>query len=201
MVYEQKNYNSLMGLNGLSETLLKNHLALYEGYVINTNKLLEALNNLLKENITGIEFSELRRRFGWEFNGMRLHEYYFDNLTKETKELDKQSNLFKKLTEDFESYEAWEKEFKTIGLMRGIGWVILCLDVKSNRLINIWVNEHDGGVLAGVIPLIVMDVFEHAYMLDYGIKKTDYIDSFFKLIDWEIINNRFCKEVSKNGKK
>jgi Fe-Mn family superoxide dismutase len=196
MAYEQKNYENLIGISGLSESLLKNHFTLYQGYVNNTNKLLETLKNLMKDGKMGTpEFSELKRRFGWEFNGMRLHEFYFENISKEAKLMDRNSAFSKKLIEDFESYENWEKEFKGIGGMRGIGWVMLCLDMRENKLINIWVNEHDVGHLSGTLPLLVMDVFEHAYMVDYGLKKADYIESFFKLIDWEEVNKRFMMSV------
>jgi superoxide dismutase, Fe-Mn family len=124
MVYEQKNYEHLIGANGLSETLLKNHFTLYKGYVDNTNKIIETLNNLMREEKTGIELSELKRRFGWEFNGMRLHELYFENLSKKPKDKEKHREMIKKINQDFGSLENWEKEFKGIGAMRGIGWVI-----------------------------------------------------------------------------
>lgn len=194
MVYNIKNYEYLMGANGLSETLLKNHFTLYQGYVNNTNKIIEILNNLMIEGKTGPELSELKRRFGWEFNGMRLHEYYFENISKHLRDREKHENIFKKINDDFGSYDNWEREFKGIGTMRGIGWVILCLDWKENKLINVWINEHDTGHLSGTIPLLVMDVFEHAYMVDYELKKADYIESFFKLIDWEVVNKRFMME-------
>ncbi len=192
MEYKTKDFSNLLGINGLSDNLLKLHFALYNGYVTNINKLLNILQNMTKEGkIATPEFAELKRRFGWEFNGMRLHEYYFENLTKKGKKLDQNTKIFKKIEEDFENYENWEKDFKGTGTIRGIGWVILYLDQESKRLCNVWINEHDGGHLAGGIPLLVMDVFEHAFMLDYGTNKTDYIKIFFENIDWEIVNKRF----------
>lgn len=185
MAYEAKNFESLLGTKGLSDQLLKNHFTLYQGYVINTNKVAEALGAMAKEGKTATpEYAELKRRFGWEWNGMRLHEYYFGNLIKDGKALDKNSNLFRKIVEDFGSYENWEKDFKATGAMRGIGWVILYYD--GTRLFNTWINEHDVGHLSGASPLLVMDVFEHAYMIDYGLKKADYIEAFFRAIDWTI---------------
>ncbi len=185
MVFEAKNFESLLGTKGLSDQLLKNHFTLYQGYVTNTNKVADALGAMAKEGKTASpEYAELKRRFGWEWNGMRLHEYYFGNLIKDGKALDKNSNLFRKIVEDFGSYENWEKDFKATGAMRGIGWVILYYD--GSRLFNTWINEHDVGHLSGATPLLVMDVFEHAYMIDYGLKKADYIEAFFRAIDWTI---------------
>ena len=194
MAYEAKNFDNLLGTPGFSDKLLQNHFKLYQGYVANTNKLAEILSNLLKEGKTGTpEYAELKRRFGWEFNGMRLHEYYFGNMVKNAKESDKNSKFFKKVAEDFGSYEEWEKDFKAVGALRGIGWVILCYDSAAKRLFNVWVNEHDAGHLAGAAPLLVMDVFEHAFVLDYGINRGEYISSFFKAVDWKIVANRFSQ--------
>jgi Fe-Mn family superoxide dismutase len=191
-MYKPANYEHLIGLKGFSEQLLRNHFQLYQGYVSNTNKLMETLRSLEREGKIGSpEYAEVKRRFGWEFNGMRLHEYYFENMTKESMELDKNSKLYLKIVEDYGSYENWEKEFKSIGAMRGIGWVILYYDAKANRLLNVWINEHDVGHLAGAKPILVMDVFEHAYMLDYGLKKVDYIEAFFKAINWREVERRF----------
>lgn len=191
MVYEIKNFDGLIGIKGLSEQLLKNHFTLYQGYVANTNKLAESLRLMIKESKTAAEFAELKRRFGWEFNGMRLHEHYFENIAKDSKETGKNSDLFKKLIGDFGSYENWEKDFKATASMRGIGWVILYYDPTAKRFFNTWINEHDLGHLSGCIPILVMDVFEHAYMLDYGLKKADYIEAFFKAINWKIVVDRF----------
>lgn len=187
MAYEAKNFESLLGTKGLSDQLLKNHFTLYQGYVTNTNKVADALAAMAKDGKTATpEYAELKRRFGWEFNGMRLHEYYFENIVKEGKSIDKNSNLYKKIVSEFGSYENWEKDFKATGAMRGIGWVILYYDALEGRLFNTWINEHDVGHLCGVLPLIVMDVFEHAYMIEYGLKKADYIEAFFKAIDWTV---------------
>src|SRR3989344_8188815 len=191
-MYQFKNYDNLIGIGGLSEGLLKNHFTLYQGYVNNFNKLDEILMAMEKEGKFGMpEFAELNRRLGWEFNGMRLHEYYFNNLTKEFKEIDKSSELYKKIEKEWGSYEMWEKDFKSMAGMRGIGWVILYYDKEADRLFNVWINEHDAGHFAGCQPLLIMDVFEHAYMTDYGIKRADYIEAFMKIIDWEEAARRF----------
>jgi superoxide dismutase, Fe-Mn family len=198
MPYTEKDYSKLIGMEGFSETLLKNHFTLYQGYVKNTNKVVETLEQLLKEGKTGgPEYAEIKRRLGWEFNGMRLHEYYFGNLGGKGAPLDKYGPLGKQMQCDFGSYEEWEKDFRATGSMRGIGWVVLYQDDASGRLLNFWINEHDTAHPAGCRPILVMDVFEHAFMTDYGLKKADYIASFFKNIDWAAAGSRLAakKEV------
>jgi len=198
MPYEARNFDHLLGTKGFSDQLLKNHFTLYQGYVTNTNKLADALGTLLKDGKTGTpEYAEIKRRFGWEFNGMRLHEYYFGNMKKDGLELDKDSKLVKKLVEDFGSYENWEKDFKGTGTMRGIGWAVLYYDPMGNRLFNVWINEHDVGHFSGAVPLLIMDVFEHAFMIDYGLKRADYIEAFFKAIDWSLVVKRFNEAAVK----
>lgn len=214
--YQSKNFDHLLGTPGFSEQLLKNHFTLYQGYVANTNKLADAIQEMTGSGKIGTpEYAELKRRFGWEFNGMRLHELYFGNmrpvrsqtpqasadaaLSHRTSngvknggaELDENSELFQKVLNDFGSYENWEKDFKGTGAMRGIGWTILYYDPEGDRMFNVWINEHDVGHLTGCRIVLVLDVFEHAYMLDYGIKRADYIDAFFKAIDWSIVMLRF----------
>ncbi len=190
MAYAAVDYSSLLGMPGFSDGLLKNHFTLYRGYVANTNKLLERISAAAPaEGAPSPEFSELKRRLGWEFNGMRLHELYFENLGGGGSP-EKAAGLGKAIAADFGSLEAWQKEFKAIGMMRGIGWVVLYKDPRSGRLINFWVNEHDVSHPAGCTPVVVMDVFEHAYMPDYGLKRADYIEAFFKNLNWEAANSR-----------
>lgn len=190
MAYTAKDYTNLIGMEGFSATLLKNHFTLYQGYVTNTNKLLDSLAAMLKGGKVGTpEYSEIKRRVGFEFNGMRLHEYYFDNLGGKG-ELNKSGKLSRKLAENFGSYEDWERDFKGTGTMRGIGWTILYQDNVTGKLLNQWINEHETGHPAGCMPILVMDVFEHAFITDYGLKRADYIEAFFNNINWEIVEGR-----------
>jgi Fe-Mn family superoxide dismutase len=190
MAYVAKDYSKLIGMKGFSEALLKNHFTLYQGYVTNTNKVLEAIEKHSKDKLFSTpEFAELKRRLGWEFNGMRLHEFYFENLGGDGK-LDQNSKLYKKIVEDFGSYENWVQEFKATGAMRGIGWVALYQDPVNNKLINFWINEHDVSHPAGANLILIMDVFEHAFMLDYGLKRADYIEAFFNNINWSEAEKR-----------
>jgi superoxide dismutase, Fe-Mn family len=197
MKYETMNFDRLLGTEGFSNQLLTNHFTLYNGYVTNTNKLMEEFAELEKQGKTGTpQFAEMKRRFGWEFDGMRLHELYFGNMAKGGRALDKSSKLHAKVVEGFGSYENWEKMFKSVGAMRGIGWAILYYDPQGKQLLNTWINEHDTGHLAATVPVLIMDVFEHAFMIDYGLKRADYIESFFNAIDWSVAQKRFDAAVA-----
>ncbi len=199
MPYQAKKFDKLLGLKGFSDQLLNNHFILYQGYVANANKLMEALSQLLKNEETARpEYSELKRRLGWEFNGMRLHEFYFENLSKKPGKINTRSELLKMIKDNFGNYGNWERDFKATGLMRGIGWVVVYFDRQEKQLFNIWVNEHDTAHLSGATPILVMDVFEHAFMLDYGLKKADYIEAFFKAIDWKAVSSRYEKALKAN---
>jgi superoxide dismutase, Fe-Mn family len=184
MAYAAKDYSKLLGMEGFSDALLKNHFTLYQGYVTNTNKLLDTLDRMLKDGqVSAPEYAELKRRLGWEFNGMRLHEYYFDNLGGKVG-INKEGRLAAGLAANFGSVETWEKDFRATGAMRGIGWVALYQDIASGKFMNFWINEHDVAHPAGCNPILIMDVFEHAFMLDYGLKRADYIEAFFKNLNW-----------------
>jgi Fe-Mn family superoxide dismutase len=190
MTYVAKDYSKLIGMPGFSDTLLNNHFTLYQGYVANTNKVMDLLLAMIKDDQASTpQYAELKRRAGWEFNGMRLHELYFGNLGGKDP-LNKAGKMASKLAEDFGSFETWEKDFRATGAMRGIGWVILYQDNVTGRLFNQWINEHDGGHPAGCIPVLVMDVFEHAFIQDYGLKRAAYIEAFFNNIDWETAEKR-----------
>ncbi len=192
MAYEAKDYSKLLGMPGFSDTLLGNHFTLYQGYVKNTNSVMEHLAAMardLKPDAPSAQYAELKRRMGWEFNGLRLHEYYFGNLGG-TAPLSKTGRLAVALAKQFGSFEAWETDFRATGAMRGIGWVVLYQDNVSGILFNQWVNEHDVGNWAGCRLILIMDVFEHAYMVDYGTKKLSYIDAFFKNINWAVAESR-----------
>ena len=190
-MYTAKKFESLIGTPGFSDTLLTNHFGLYEGYVKNTNALDEKLTVLAKEGKFGTpEYNELKRRFGWEWNGMKLHELYFGNMKNGGVANDSGHALTEKISGTWGSVEDWAKDFKATGSLRGIGWAILAYDREADRLFNVWINEHDVGHLAGATPILIMDVFEHAFMLDYGVKRADYIEAFWKSIDWSVVEQR-----------
>ena len=188
-----QDFSALKGMKGFSDKALELHFTLYQGYVKNTNLLAQELAKMAAQNQTASPaYAELKRRFGWEFNGMRLHELYFGNLGgKEPLAAD--SKLKKKIEANFGSFDQWAADFKATGAMRGIGWVVLCEDPVSGRLFNVWINEHDLGHLAGVTPLLIMDVFEHAFIPDYGLKRAEYIQAFFDNINWKAVEGRMGK--------
>ena len=187
--YIAKDYSPLLNMPGFEEDLLQMHFQLYEGYVKNTNDLIEKLQNI---DPSSYEYGALKRRFGWEFDGMRLHELYFDNLGGKNS-IDKESPLYLALLKQFGSFEKWKREFIGVGTIRGIGWALLYYNKEEKRLFNVWINEHDGGHLVKAAPILIMDVFEHAYMPQFGLNKLKYIDAFFKNIDWEVANSRYTE--------
>ena len=194
-MYKAHDYTSLLGLKGFSTPLLKNHFALYEGYVKNANKLLEMLPELSVEG-HGAEpgFTEVRRRLSFELNGIKLHEYYFENMCKEgAEEPDKDSEFYAALTEEFGSYKNWKKSFKDTASLRGVGWTVAVYDPRVGRMIHTWIDEHHMGNVAGTFPLLVLDLWEHAMLLDYGSDRAKYIDAFFDVIDWTAVSARFLK--------
>jgi len=192
--YKAKNFNHLLGkIAGLDDALLQMHFKLYEGYVNNTNTILDKLQTLTTTGQTRTpEFAALKRILGWEFDGMLLHEYYFENLGGTTP-LDQQDPLQQKIVKDFGSYENWKQDFISTGLIRGIGWVVSYIDPKNGRLMNEWINEHDLGHLAGGTPILIMDVFEHAYITQFGLDRNKYIEVFFNNIDWKAASERYKK--------
>ena len=192
--YEAKIYAS-EGYNGLSKEQLEQHFKLYQGYVNNTNLVSTKIAALIEAGeINTPEYNELKRRFGFEYSGMRLHEYYFGNLTPNgAGALSESSALYKKIVEDFGSYANWEKDFKGTGLMRGIGWAVLYQDPESKRLQNFWISDHENGHPAGFTAVLVMDVWEHAFTVDYKpTEKGLYIGAFFNNIDWSAAEARLA---------
>jgi Fe-Mn family superoxide dismutase len=190
-LYSAQDFTRLLGTPGFSDALLTQHFELYRGYVKNANALHDELEAASPAKTPAPYWSELKRRFGWEWNGMRLHEMYFGNLTKKRTTLEKASGLTSQISRDFGSHDAWEKEFRATGSLRGIGWAALVWDGEARRLFNVWIDEHDRGQLAGCPVLLLMDVFEHAFMMDYGTKRAEYIEAFLAAADWDLATHRF----------
>ena len=189
--YQAKNYSKLIGMEGFSDGLLNNHFKLYQGYVSNTNKLSEQIAELPSEG-TDPRFAELNRRFGFEWNGMRLHEFYFENLGGDGK-IDKNGALARKISEDFGGFDSWQSSFKAVGMMRGAGWAALYLDPNADRLMNFWINEHHVSHPSSCQLIMAMDIWEHAFMLDYGLNRKDYIEAFMLNLDWKTAEKRFSR--------
>jgi Fe-Mn family superoxide dismutase len=190
--YKAKQFK-LSGLQGISDETLKMHFALYEGYVKNTNLLMEQISEITqKKKASGVDpaYAELTRHLGFEVGGMVLHEYYFENLA--AKGRGKPSADFKHVLEQsFDGFENWKQAFAAVGEMRGVGWAILYQDPVTEKLSNHWVALHQDGVPSGFKPLLVMDVWEHAFLLDYKpAERGKYINAFFSNVDWEAVHRR-----------
>lgn len=191
--YEVKDFSYLLNITDFDDELLNMHFKLYEGYVKNANYLLEELQSLASSGkATSYIFGALKRRLGWEFDGMRLHELYFGNMGKKST-LNVDTPLYQAIVKDFGSFKSWKDDFMATGEIRGIGWVILYFDPKNGRLINTWINEHDVGHLATGDIILVMDVWEHAYLIQFGLNRKKYIDTFFNSIDWNVANQRYVQ--------
>jgi Fe-Mn family superoxide dismutase len=193
--YKEQKFDHLKGLDGISDKQVEEHLALYAGYVKQVNALNEELAKLRGEGKASgknPEFAELTRRLGFEYGGMILHEYYFSNLRSAAEPEPKSGSAFATaLGEFFGSVEQWRTDFQAIGEMRGVGWVILFEDPVTDRLSNHWVTLHQEGIPAGFKPLLVMDVWEHAFMRDYKVTdKAKYVEAFFRNIDWVAVERR-----------
>ena len=193
--YQPKQFK-LSGLRGISDQTLEMHFKLYEGYVKETNRLTEKIWEYLKDGKVDQEempaYSELTRRLGFEYNGMVLHEHYFGNLSKSGSPDPQQSSSFHQAAAaGFGSYDIWKADFVSIGKMRGVGWAICLKDPKRGRLTNHWVTLHEIGNVAGFDPVLVMDVCEHAFLLDYKpSERAKYIEAFFANVDWHAVESR-----------
>jgi Fe-Mn family superoxide dismutase len=196
--YKAKQFN-LSGLNGISDQTLEMHFKLYEGYVTNTNLLTEKIAGFLKDGKVDHEempaYSELTRRLGFEYNGMVLHEYYFGNMKSGgSGDPARNSQFLKAAEESFQSYDIWKADFMSIGKMRGVGWAVCLQDPANSTLSNHWITLHEVGNVAGFNPILIMDVWEHAYLLDYKpADRPKYIEAFFSNINWVAVEERISR--------
>ncbi len=190
--YAPKKFD-LSGLQGISDNTLQVHFGLYEGYVKNTNLLTEQLAEIVKAGkAAGADphFAELTRRLGFEYNGMVLHEYYFGNMVKNAAG-SPTSGLQAAVAATHGDFDTWKKDFSAIGGMRGVGWAIAYYNPRAQRVSNHWITLHEEGNVAGFVPLLVMDVWEHAFLLDYKpAERSKYIESFFANVDWNVVGAR-----------
>lgn len=186
----------LHGLNGISDQTIEMHLKLYEGYVESTNNLRAQLFSIIQDGKVDQEempiYSELTRRLGFEYNGMVLHEYYFSNLKRAANAKPEPHSPFAQIAESsFGSFNIWKTDFSSVGRMRGVGWAICYLDPARGTVSNHWISLHEQGNIAGLVPLLVMDVWEHAYLLDYQpSERSEYIEAFFSNVHWKMVEER-----------
>jgi Fe-Mn family superoxide dismutase len=202
-VYVPHKWN-LAGLSGISDRTMEMHFGLYEGYVKNVNLLSERIAELeTKRNESDPDpcLSELRRRLGYELDGMRQHELYFDNLTSKPRSVMRNKHLLANLEGSFGNFETWSEDFTIVGQMRGVGWAILYHDKRTWNLSNHWITLHQDGHPAGGTPILVMDVWEHAFLLDYTPpQRRNYIEAFLTQVDWDIVESRIATAEPENIK-
>ncbi|SFL41725.1 superoxide dismutase [Pelosinus propionicus] len=190
MSYQAQDFGHLLGMQGFSENLLNNHFTLYHEHVERRNQTAAKLKVLAARGQEDTpEYASLKRCFGSQSSDMRLHELYFENLGGQN-ERSSASCLIEKLTDNFGSYQAWKEDFKITASISGVGWAILCQDHNNGKLNNLWLDEHHAGIPADYKPLLVLDVWEHSYMMDYGFKRPEYLETFFKNIDWDVVDRR-----------
>ncbi|HKE00574.1 MAG TPA: Fe-Mn family superoxide dismutase [Planctomycetota bacterium] len=187
------------GLPGISAAQIEQHAKLYQGYVARTNALLGKIDKLVREGhhlapdtkAPTPEYSELKRRYGFELNGMVLHEHYFQNLKPGQGGDPAGTPLAKRAERDFGSVQTWWSDFLATAKMTGVGWAVCCQDPRSGRLANAWVTEHEQGNVAGWPVVLACDVWEHAFMVDYAAtERGKYLTAFEKSVDWDAAAKR-----------
>ena len=187
-MYKPKEFN-IPKLKGISQKTIDEHLKLYQGYVKHTNLILEEAKRGPDYNV-----SEIRRRLGFEFDGMRNHEYYFQQLENGPKKWVDGGILDKKLAESFGTGEAAYEDFKKVASTRGVGWAILYYDKNNDKLIQTWVDEQHIGHLNGLEFIFGIDMWEHSYMLDYApSEKMKYFDAYMENVNWSVVEDRLEK--------
>jgi len=192
IIYEPKEHIKPYGLIGISDAQIDDHWKLYLGYVSQVNRLNDEIVDLVSQKQTStLVYLDRKRRFGFEYNGMVLHEYYFGNLCSKCSP-PLQGSLLQEMEIHWGSFQDWLDDFANTGKTRGIGWSILYMDPVTGQLLNAFIQEHENGHIAGFVPLLVMDVWEHAYMVDFkAMGRADYINAFIANINWKIVEDRY----------
>jgi Fe-Mn family superoxide dismutase len=187
----------IVSLKGISAKNVEEHLKLYAGYVKHANLIVEKIGEYMADSEkNAYVLGELQRRFGFEFNGMRNHEYYFRSLEGGAKPLPKNSKLKEAIGKQAPSFDVWLAGFKAVALTRGIGWAVLYYDKQTSQLMHAWVEEQHLGQLNGLNWILGIDMWEHAYVYDYPTsEKKKYVEAFFENLNWEVIEENFTKAL------
>lgn len=191
--YTAKTFD-LPQLEGISEKQVQAHIGLYEGYVTHVNKLREQIHELQNEDKEKYAYAimEVRRRLGFEFCGMRMHEYYFSQFEGGATDADTSSPLATAVSEKYGSWDGFIEHFTTLALTRGIGWTVLYQDPEGGTVHTAWVADHELGQLSGLPIILALDMWEHAFMVDYlPSEKKAYVEAFFKNLNWNTVAARF----------
>lgn len=197
--FEEKKFN-IGPLKGISAKTIEEHLKLYAGYVKNTNTILEKLPEYrgytAEDPFAPNVVMEIGRRFSFEFDGMRNHEYYFKHLEGGVEPLRDSSELKKAIEEEFGSFDTWLTNFKALALTRGVGWAMLVYDKQSGRLLNNWNDEQHLGHLISTSPILCLDMWEHSFVADYlPSGKKQYVEDFFENLNWSTCEKNFAEVV------
>jgi len=192
--YPQKTFD-IPELKGISKKNIEEHLKLYAGYVKNTNLIIEKIAELMTDpEKNAFVLGELQRRFSFEYNGMKNHEYYFDSLSGGSTKLAASGALQKAIEREYGSFDAWLSAFKFLALTRGIGWAVLGWDYDAKQFVHIWIDEQHLGQLNGICWILGLDMWEHAYVYDYPTsEKKKYVDAFFENLNWKEIEQNFLE--------
>ena len=192
MQFEEKKFN-IAKLKGISEKTVEEHLKLYAGYVKHSNLLLQKIEELATDSEkNAYALGEVQRRFGFEYDGMRNHEVYFDSFSDGWTALTTSGPFATAIIAEWGSFDLWLARFKAIALTRGIGWAILYYDKKDNRLLNACVEDHQLGQLVGCAPILALDMWEHAFVADYQPSgKKQYVEDYFENLNWSKIEQNF----------
>jgi len=194
--FEEKKF-IIPALKGISAKAIEEHLKLYAGYVKHANLIIEKIDEYARDSEKhAYALGEIQRRFAFEFDGMRNHEYYFASLEGGAKSVRDDSPLKKAITKEFGSWDAWLERFKAIALTRGIGWAILYYDPSTERLLNNWSDEQHLGHLTGLRWIFGIDMWEHSFVIDYlPSGKKQYVEDFIANVNWETIENNFTEAL------
>ncbi|MCO5170052.1 MAG: superoxide dismutase [Planctomycetes bacterium] len=189
--YTAKDYSKLRGLQGITDEQVEVHLTLYNGYVNRTNALQERLFSMAQAGTFDNAYQELKRRNGWEWNGMRLHEFYFDNLTPSAKPLAQDNAFAQAVAGTYGSLDGWKNDFMNTAKMPGVGWIIAYQDPVNGQVLNCWINQHEVSHLSGARPILVLDVWEHAFSVyRKPTERAKYLDDFMANVDWNVVAKR-----------
>lgn len=194
--FEAKQFN-IGELKGISAKTIEEHMKLYAGYVKHSNLILEKIEELTVDSEkNAYALGEVQRRFGFEYNGMRNHEIYFESLSGGAKDLEEGSKLKEQIEKDFGGFDLWLNKFKAIALTRGIGWAMLYWDRKDERLLNAWVDEQHLGQLQDCSLILGLDMWEHSFVADYQPSgKKNYVEDFFENLNWKMVEENFEKAI------
>jgi Fe-Mn family superoxide dismutase len=190
MHYTAKTFN-IPPLDGICQETIDEHIGLYNGYVKHANLIREKIDAYSSDpENNSYAISEVQRRFGFEFGGMRNHEYYFTQFEGGAKDLP-EGKLKEMFVTQWGSLDHWYTRFTKIAMTRGVGWAMLYIDHQTNQLVETWVDEQQLGQLADLDIVLALDMWEHSYMLDYPpSRKKEYVDAFFRNLNWEVVAAR-----------